>query len=59
MTIKAINNIVEYNDLIPTLLVFDTFPRIINEDAPTLSTIERAKVINLAITEVAKLHTKR
>ena len=59
MAVKAINNIAGYNGLIPTLLVFDTFPRITNDDTLTLSTIERAKVINSAMTEVAKLHAKR
>ena len=59
MTVKAINNTAKYNSLILTLLVFNIFPRIINKDTLTLFTIKRAKVINLAITEVAKLHIKR
>ena len=59
MTVKAINNIAEYNNLIPTLLVFDIFPRIINEDALILSIIERVKTINSIIIEVAKLYITR
>ena len=59
MAVKAVNDTAGYNGLVPTLLVFDTFPRITNEDVPTLSTIKRAKAINSAMTEVAKLHAKR
>ena len=59
MAIKAINNIIKYNDLVPTLLVFKIFPRIINNDILTLSTIERAKAINIAIMKIIKLYTKR
>ena len=59
MAVKAVNDIVKYNDLMPTLLVFRTFPRITNDDAPTLSTTDRAKAINIVIIEVTKLHAKR
>ncbi len=59
MAVKAVNDTAGYNGLVPTLLVFGTFPRITNDDAPTLSTTERAKAINEAMAEVAKLHAKR
>ena len=59
MAIKAVNDTAGYNGIIPTLLVFGTFPRITNDDAPTLSTTERAKAITIAMAEVAKLHAKR
>ena len=57
--VKSINNTAEYNNLIFTLLVFDIFPRIINEDALILLIIERAKIINSVIIEVAKLYITR
>ena len=57
--VKAINNTAKYDNLIFTLLVFDIFPRIINENTLTLSTIKRVKIINLAMTEVAKLYAIR
>ena len=53
------NNTAKYNDLILILLVFDTFPRIINKDIFTLFIIKRVKAINLIISEVAKLYTER
>ena len=59
MAVKAINDTTEYNSLVPTLLIFNTFPRITNDDASTLSTTNRAKAINIAIAKVTKLHTKR
>ena len=59
MAIKAVNDTAGYNGLVLTLLVFGTFPRITNEDALTLLTIERAKAINSAMTEVAKLYATR
>ena len=59
MTIKAINNIAEYNNLVLTLLVFDIFSRITSNNISTLSTIERVKTINIAIIEVIKLHATR
>ena len=57
--IKIINNIAKYDNLILILLVFDTFPRIINNNISTLFTIKRVKVINLIIIEIAKLYVKR
>ena len=43
----------------PTLLIFKTFPYIINNDILTLSIIDRVKVINIVIIEIIKLHAKR
>ena len=59
MAVKAVNDTAGYNGLVPTLLVFGTFPRITNDDAPTLSTTERAKAISMAMAEVSKLHATR
>ena len=59
MIVKAVNDIVEYNGLMPTLLIFETFPHITNNDTSTLSITDRVKAINIVITEVIKLHVKR
>ena len=59
MAVKAVNDIAGYDGLMPTLLVFGTFSHITNDDTPTLSTTDRAKAINTAMTEVVKLHAKR
>ncbi|KAI0994211.1 hypothetical protein K3495_g13971 [Podosphaera aphanis] len=59
MAVKAVNDTAGYDGLVPTLLVFGTYPRISNIDAPTLSTVERARSIKSAMAEVAKLHARR
>ena len=59
MAVKAVNDTIGYNDLVFTLLVFETYPRIINDDASNLSIIERAKIIKIIINEVVKLYAKR
>ena len=59
MIIKAVNDTIEYNDLVLTLLVFGTYPHIINDDALSLSITEKTKIIKITMNEVVKLHTKR
>ena len=52
MAIKAINNIVGPNSIIPTLLVFGAYPHI-TKDSPTLLSITiRAKTIRKATREI-------
>ena len=53
------NDIIEYNDFVPILLIFETFPRIINDDTPTLSTTEKTKAINMVIIEMSKFHVTK
>ena len=57
--IKTINDTIEYNDLVFTLLIFETYLCIINDDASSLFIIERGKVIKIIINEVVKLYTRR
>ena len=59
MTIKIVNDIVEYNNLVFTLLVFETYFHIINNDILNLFIIERNKVIKITMNEVVKLYVKR
>ena len=59
MIIKIVNDTIEYNDLVFTLLVFETYSRIINDDALNLFIIEKIKVIKIAMNEVVKLHIKK
>ena len=59
MIIKVVNDTIEYNDLVFTLLIFETYPRIINDDAFNLFIIEKTKVIKITMNEVAKIHVKR
>ena len=40
MAVKAVNDMAEYDGLVPMLLVFGINPSMSNTDAPTLSTVE-------------------
>jgi len=42
MAIKAVNNIAESNEIVPTLLIFGAYLRITNKDPPLTSTLQRA-----------------
>ena len=59
MIVKVVNDTIEYNDLVFTLLIFETYPRIINDDASSLFIIERDKVIKIIMNEVVKLYARR
>ena len=59
MIVKVVNDTVEYNGLVFTLLVFETYLRIINDDASSLFIIEKVKVIKIAMNEVVKLYVKK
>lgn len=59
MAIKSINDSVGPNGLIPTLLVFGAFPRLSQNDAPSLSTMQWATAIKAAMNELSKLKAAR
>ena len=59
MIIKAVNDTVEYNNLVSTLLIFETYPRIINDDIFNLFIIERAKIIKIIMNEIVKIYARR
>jgi hypothetical protein len=59
MAIKAVNNTAGPNGLVPTLLVFSTYPQITTTDTPFLIVTKRGKVITKAIKQIVELHTKR
>ena len=59
MAVKAVNNTAGYDGLVPTFLVFGAYPRISSSDAPSTTTLERARVIKMTMNEVAKFHAKR
>ena len=59
MTVKVVNDTTEYNDLIFTLLIFETYSRIINDDASSLFIIEKVKIIKIAMNEIVKLYIKK
>lgn len=59
LAVKAVNDSAGYDGIVPTLLVFGTFPRMTNSDPSSLSTAQRAKTIKMAMAEIAKLRAKR
>ena len=59
MAVKAINNTVGPNGLVPTLLVYRAYLRISKLDPPAPSIIERAAIIRKAITKIVKLRAKQ
>ncbi|KAI0992456.1 hypothetical protein K3495_g15729, partial [Podosphaera aphanis] len=54
MALKALNDTVGPNGLVPTVLVFGAYPRMASSDAPSVSTITRAATMNKAMAEVRK-----
>ena len=59
MIIKTVNDTVEYNNLVSTLLIFETYSRIINDDALSLFIIEKIKIIKIAMNEIIELYIKK
>ncbi|EKD18828.1 hypothetical protein MBM_03070 [Drepanopeziza brunnea f. sp. 'multigermtubi' MB_m1] len=59
MAIKAINDTAGPNGLVLTLFVFETLPRLTEQDRLAASTQERAAAINKAIREVRKCYAAR
>ena len=59
MIIKIVNDTIEYNDLVFTLLVFEIYPRIINDDVFNLFIIEKNKIIKIIMNEIVNLYIKK
>jgi hypothetical protein len=59
MAFKAINDSAGPDGLVPTLLVFRAYPRIIKSDAPSSSVAQRATAIKKAMAEIHKLQAER
>jgi hypothetical protein len=55
MAVKAVNNTIGPNGLVPTLLVYRAYPRMSNLDPPALSVTDRAAVIQKVMAEIVKL----
>jgi len=56
LLVKCINNIVGLDGLVPTLLVFGVYLRILSSERLPASTSERAKAIEKEIEEVRKCY---
>jgi hypothetical protein len=58
MAVKAVNDTAGPDGLIPTLLVFEAYPRISHNSPPSPIIIKRAEAIRKAMAEVGKLWQK-
>ena len=56
---KAINNTAGLDGLVPTLLVFGAYPRMVEFDAPSPTVTQRAAAIKKAMAEIQKLRAER
>jgi hypothetical protein len=59
MTFKVINDSIELNDLISTLLVFDVYFRMIEMNVSSFTIIQRTIAMKKTMNEVRKLHAIR
>ena len=59
MAVKAVNDTAGPDGLVPTLLVFGTYPRMTDSSPPSPSIEARANVVRKAMAEVRKLKVKR
>jgi hypothetical protein len=58
MAVKAVNDLVSPDSLVPTLLIFSTFLRITDLDDPAPTISQRATAIRKAIEEITKIRAK-
>ena len=59
MAVKAVNNLVRPNKIIPTLLVFSIYLWLTKIDPLSLSVIKKIKAIYIATKEVRRLYIER
>ena len=59
MAVKAVNNLVRLNGIIPTLLVFSAYPQLTKMDPLSLSVIKRTEAIYITTKEVRRLYVER
>jgi hypothetical protein len=59
MAVKAINDLAGPDDIIPTLLIFGAYPKIIKDSASSPFIIQRADAISKVTKEIRRLHAKR
>ena len=59
MAVKAVNDLVGPNGIVPTLLVFSAYLRLTEIDPPSLSITKRAEAIRAATKEVRHIYAER
>jgi len=56
MAVKTINDTAGLDGLMPTLLIFGTYPRMSREDRLTISNVERAAIIKKVMAKVRRCY---
>ena len=59
MAVKAVNNTIGLDRLVPILLVFSTYLRLTDRDTPLLSVLKRGKAVRIVIKEIRQLYIER
>ena len=59
MVVKAVNNLVGPNRIIPILLVFSVYPQLTKIDPLSLSVTKRIEAIYIVTKEVRRLYIER
>ncbi|RAL58641.1 hypothetical protein DID88_003561 [Monilinia fructigena] len=59
MAVKAINDKVGPDGIVPTLLVYGTYPRMTTIDAPAATIVKRANAIKKAMAEIVDINARR
>ena len=59
MAVKAVNDSAGPDGIMPTLLVFGVYPRMIEDSAPSFSVTQRAEAIRKTIKEIRRLYVER
>jgi hypothetical protein len=59
IAVKAINDLVGPNRIVPTLLVFSVYPQLTKIDPLSLSVTKRIEAIRVVTKEVRRLYAER
>ena len=59
MAVKAVNNSAGPDGIMPTLLIFGVYPKMIKDSGPSPSITQRAEAIRKATKEIRRLHAER
>lgn len=59
MAVKCLNDTAGPSGIVPTLLVFGAYPRMLESSPPTPDTVSRAKAADKAMKELRKIHAQR
>lgn len=58
MTVKAVNNTAELDDLVPTILIFRAYSSIYSIDPPVLTIIKKTVDIETAMDKIRKIRAE-